>query len=472
MKNILFVASEANPYAGTGGLGDVIGSLPAALASENSDLDVRVVIPMHVGKISEEYRNAMTKVCEFDVPLSWRSVYCGVYSLTDRGVTWYFIDNEYYFNRSKLYGEYDDGERYAFFSKAVLEMLPYINFVPDILHANDWQSALSVIYLKKCYPQYETKAIYTIHNIEYQGKYSFGILGDVFDLPNDLASTVEYDGCINLTKGAIVCADKVTTVSSRYAEEIGTEFYSHGLHYIIWENREKVCGIVNGIDLSLYDPEDPTLPAPFSVDDTTGKETCKVEIQRRFGLPESPTTPLIVMISRLATHKGFDLVKCILEEFLQEDVQVVLLGTGEREYEEFFSWIATRYPSKAATMLAYNKNLAKLLYAGGDIFLMPSLSEPCGLAQMMASRYGTVPVVRETGGLADTIHPYNPTTGEGNGVNFVSYNAHHMLDALRRAVDLYNKPEEWAKLRRNAMTYDFSWSKSAKMYLEMYAGLF
>ena len=475
MKKILFVGAEAVPFASTGGLGDVMGSLPDALAAR-PDMDVRVVLPMY-SAIAQSYRDKMKKVAEFDVYLSWRRQYCGVWEYKSRAATYYFLDNEYYFKRPTLYGQYDDGERYAFFCHAVLDMMPILGYFPDVLHANDWQSALTVIYLKQKYgadPRFGgIKTVYTIHNVDYQGIYGHEIFSDVFDLPEHARSVVDWEGCINLTKGAIVCCDRLSTVSRRYAEELSSPYFSGTLAPIIRENAYKTRGIVNGIDLDYYNPErGGDIKFTYNLQDFSGKDQNKAELQRMFGLPESPYTPVIAMISRLATHKGFDLVRHVLEEIVQGDVQFILLGTGESEYEWFFSELAKRYPSKVGVVLAFNKALSKQIYAGADIFLMPSKSEPCGLSQMIASAYGTVPVVREVGGLYDTIHPYNPQTGEGNGMTFVSYNAHDMMDAVHRAVDLYrNDPNGWHRLRCNAMAMDFSWNASAEGYLSIYNDL-
>ncbi len=475
MKKILFVGAEALPFAATGGLGDVLGSLPAALKRADENTDVRVVMPLY-GAVADKYRDAMTKVAEFTVSLSWRRQYCGVYSCELNGVTYYFIDNEYYFKRPSLYGSFDDGERYAYFCKAVMEMLPHIGFIPDILHCHDWQSALCVIYQsrKYCYlEEYaDIKTVYTIHNIDYQGIYNFDILGDVFCLDSWDRYVVEYDGCINLTKGAIVCCDRLTTVSPNYAREIETEYYGSGLHHIIRMYSHKTMGIINGIDTDYYNPEtDTAIKENFSLDTIDKKATNKKALQKTLGLPEAEDVPLVAMVSRLATHKGFDLVRHVAHEMLLDGIQFVLLGTGEAELEDFFGDLGSRYPDRCAVMLAFNKELAKQIYASADIFLMPSKSEPCGLAQMIASRYGTVPVVRETGGLYDTIKPFNPETGEGNGVTFVTYNAHDMLDALRRACSLYRDKEKWAGLIKNAMMTDFSWDASARRYLLMYEGI-
>ncbi|MBQ2252110.1 MAG: glycogen synthase [Clostridia bacterium] len=468
---ILIVGSEALPFAATGGLGDVLGSLPAALAREAADADIRVVMPLYK-KVGSQYREKMTKVAEFNVRLAWRNLYCGIYSLTEDGVIYYFIDNEYYFKRPSLYGDFDDGERFAFFSRAVMDMIPVIDFYPNVLHANDWQSALTVIYNKLYYKYPGMKTIYTIHNIEYQGKYDKFILGDVFGIDNSDLSVVEYDGCINLTKGAIVCCDKLTTVSSRYADEIKDAFFAHGLENIIRANAEKLSGIVNGIDYDYYNPM--TLENKFSASYRifSGKAKNKAALQEMLGLPTDTDAPVVSMISRLASHKGFDLVKCVIEEALNtSDMQFVLLGTGEEEFEGYFADLASRYPSRVRALFEFNKELSKKIYAGSDIFLMPSKSEPCGLSQMIASRYATVPIVRETGGLYDTIQPFNPETLEGNGVTFCTYNAHDMLDAINRTLALYNNKNVWKKLVKNAAEKDFSWNASARLYLLMYAGL-
>ncbi len=471
MKKILFVGGEAVPFASTGGLGDVMGSLPDALA-EDPSLEVAAVLPLY-GSIPDAYRSKMEKIAEFTVYLSWRQQYCGVYRYQSRGATYYFLDNEFYFKRTTIYGQYDDGERFAFFSHAVLDMMKAIGYYPDILHANDWQAALTIIYLKEKYrkdPAYANiKTVYTIHNIDYQGIFDFSILGDVFDLPESARSTLEFDGCINLTKGAIVACDRLTTVSRRYAEELRSPYFSKKLSTILASEAGKTDGIVNGIDVDYYNPaKDPDILANYTIEDRSGKAADKADLQRRFGLPESPTTPVIAMVSRLAGHKGFDLVKCVLEELLQDDIQVVLLGTGETEYEEFFSDMARRYPSKMGVVLAFNKALSKQVYAGADLFLMPSKSEPCGLSQLIASAYGTVPIVREVGGLYDTIKPYNPVEKTGNGLTFVTYNAHDMMDAVRRGLALYADPTLWEPLVSNVMAMDFSWKASAKGYLDIY----
>lgn len=473
---ILFVGSEALPFASTGGLADVLGALPAAVKRAMGEGgDVRVVLPMY-RCIKETYLKRCRKVCETHIPLSWRRQYMGVYAYEKDGVTFYFIDNEYYFNRPALYGDYDDGERFAYFSKAVMEMLRWLDYYPDVLHANDWQSALCLIYLKRQYgslPGYrDIRTVYTIHNIGYQGIYGFETLGDVFGLCDWDRGIVEYDGCVNLTKGAIVCADRVTTVSPRYAQEILTPYYSHGLHHILQMYQDKINGIINGIDVDYYNPaSDPALDASFSADSLDGKAVCKAKLQQLCGLPQKPDTPLVAMVSRLASHKGFDLVQRVIDEILQDDIQFVLLGTGEKPMEQFFAALAQRHPDKVCVKLCYDKALSKKIYAGADLFLMPSQSEPCGLAQMIASRYGTVPVVRETGGLYDTIKPYNQYDGSGNGFTFANYNAHEMMDALRRATALYRQREKWQAFVVQCMAVDFSWDRSAQQYIEIYRAL-
>lgn len=476
MKKILFVGSEALPFAATGGLGDVLGSLPKALKDAGGDeVDIRVVIPLY-DKIAQEYKDRMRFLCSFTVPLAWRNLYCGVKTLDKDGVTYYFIDNEYYFKRGPLYGHYDDGERYAYFCKAVMMMLAQIDFYPDILHAHDWQAALTVIYAKRKYglmPGYAgMKTVFTIHNIEYQGKYDFAILGDVFDLDPHDREIVAYGDCINLMKGAIQCADKVTTVSPRYAEEIKTPTFSHGLYHILCANEYKLCGILNGIDYTLYDPKtDPVIPNRFSWQSLGKKTEDKLALQRELGLPARTDVPLYAVITRLAPHKGVDLIRHIIREFVDlTDVQLVVLGTGEKDYEDFFRALEWDYSGKVRSLILYDRDMAKKIYAASDVFIMPSKSEPCGLAQMIASRYGSVPVVRETGGLYDSIKPYWEENGKinGNGFTFANYNAHELLDRLKAANALYHDEKKWKKLVQKVMRTDFSWRVSAEKYMFLY----
>lgn len=472
VNSVLFVASEANPYLGSGGLADVIGSLPKTLAA-NGKYDVRVVMPLY-GDISDKYRSQMRFLMNFNVPLAWRNQYCGVFTLKADGVTFYFIDNEYYFKRSGLYGFYDDGERFAYFSKAALEMMVHLDYYPEILHCHDWQTALSVIYLKTLYANrygYDhIKALFTIHNIEYQGKYGYDCLGDLFGLPESVKPALDYDGCLNLMKGAIQFSDRFSTVSRMYANEIKNPFFAHGLQYAICENEFKLTGILNGIDETVYNPEtDEKLFRNYSAEDTSGKAVCKKELQKMLGLPEKDDAPLISIISRLVPAKGLDLVKCVIEELLAENVQVVILGKGESDYEDYFRMLAERYSGKCRAIIAYNKDLASKIYSASDIFLMPSKQEPCGLSQMIACRYGAVPVVRATGGLFDSISPYNnDMRNGGNGFVFGNYNAHEMLYVIKDAVYTFGNKDEWRGIIKRAMTTDFSWKKSSGEYEKLY----
>ena len=471
---ILFVASEALPFASTGGLADVAGSLPAAVKkAAGRGCTVKVVMPLYAA-VKEKFGAKLKLEAETNVRLAWRSQYCGIYSIKKDGVMYYFIDNEYYFKRESLYGDFDDGERFAFFGKAVLELISVLDYYPDVMHANDWQTAPAVIYLKRKFAHLEAynkiKVLFTIHNIAYQGKYDFSILGDVFELGEWDRDVVAYDGCINLLKGAIVCADVVSTVSGRYAEEILSEYYAEGLQHILRDNSYKLTGITNGIDVDYYNPAaDPDIAAPFTAADLVGKAADKQELMNLCGFAPDPKVPIISMVSRLAAHKGFDLVERVIEEIIDTcHVNFVLLGTGEKDFEQFFTDLAARHPGRVCTLLKYDKALSKKIYAGSDIFLMPSKSEPCGLSQMIASRYGTVPVVRETGGLYDTIKPYNKYDSTGNGFSFANYNAHEMMEVIKAAIELYHDEEKWAALQQNVMGVDFSWNASAKKYIDIY----
>ncbi|MDE7296416.1 MAG: glycogen synthase GlgA [Clostridia bacterium] len=470
-KKILFVASEAAPFIATGGLAEVIGSLSKALAKEER-YDVRVMIPLYQD-IKKEYRKEFKFIGNIFVPLSWRNQYCGIFEYEANNVKFYFLDNEYYFKRPGCYGYYDDGERFAFFCRGVMEVLSFIGFYPDVLHCHDWQAALAALYLKTIYcyrPEYQyIRALFTIHNIEYQGKYSLDILEDLFGISNRFRNLVEYDRCINLMKGAIECCERFSTVSPTYAGEIKDPYYSHGLDPIIRRNEFKLCGILNGIDPDYYNPEtDSSLFYHYSAANPAPKAKCKEELQRMLNLPVKADTPIIAMISRLVSHKGLDLVKEEIEQVLRDDVQFILLGTGDSAYENYFSDLARRYQGKVVSIISFNADLSRKIYSGADIFLMPSKSEPCGLSQMIASRYGTVSIVRETGGLRDSITPYG---AGGNGFTFRDYNAHDMLYVINEALEVYHNSEEWAKLVKKAMNTDFSWSTSAKYYEGVYLGM-
>lgn len=479
MKKIMFAGAEVMPFGATGGLGDVLGSLPAAIKKKCGDeADVSVVMPLYAS-VKPEWREKMTLVREFTVALAWRNQYCGVKMLEKDGVKFYFIDNEYYFGREKLYGYGDDGERFAFFSKAVVDMMAELDLYPDVFNANDWQTAVSVVYLKRMYADrygYDhIKTVFTIHNIEYQGKYSPLTRGDLFGLRDEDENLLTYDGCLNLMKGAIVCADKVSTVSRKYAEEILGEEKSHGLCYILRENAYKLTGILNGIDYEYYNPEkDGCIARNYTWRSFSRKAENKAALQREVGLPERDV-PMLAVISRLAAHKGLDLIReCIGRVLSSEDVQFVLLGTGEPEFENFFRWLASEYPDKCRALLTYDRDLSKRIYAASDIFLMPSRSEPCGLSQMIASRYGSIPVTRETGGLFDSIKGYWVDESgqiQGNGFTFANYSSDELLDRIYAALALVNDEEKRKAMVSKVMRTDFSWSVSADRYLEMYASL-
>lgn len=452
----------------SGGLADVAGSLPKALRKRL--IGCRIVMPLY-SCISDELRQKMTFITSITVSVAWRRQYCGIFEAHLDGVIYYFIDNQYYFKREGLYGHYDDAERFAFFSRAVLDIIPHIGFTPDIIHCNDWQTALIPVYLNSMYRGQEIydniKTVFTIHNIQYQGKYGRELNGDVLGLPYESESLVEYDGCVNFMKGAIQCADKVTTVSPTYAHEILDPYYSHGLDGILKQFTYKLTGIVNGIDYDVYNPEtDSLIYKNYTVDDLENKAYNKQMLRKETGLPERAEAPLIGIVTRLVKHKGLDLVKCVFEELLRADLQFVILGSGEWEFETFFHEMASKYPDKVALRLGFNPQLAHKIYAGADIFLMPSQSEPCGLAQMVALRYGTIPIVRQTGGLNDTVS--DSGDGEGNGFTFKSYNAHDMENTVWRAIAGYKDKEGWDILRRRAMQCDNSWGISANAYIRLY----
>lgn len=469
---VLYVSSEALPFMASGGLGDVAGSLPQALRKRL--IGCRVVMPLYDG-IKQELKDNMTFITSISVPVAWRRQYCGIFEARYGGVIYYLLDNQYYFKRDGLYGYYDDAERFAFFSRAVLEMIPYIDFKPDIIHCNDWQSALTPVYYSTMYaesPGYENiKTVFTIHNIQYQGVYGKELISEVMGLPPKDAQIVEYDGDVNFMKGAIESANRVTTVSPSYASEILDPWYSHGLDTILNQRSWKLSGILNGIDTELYNPEtDKDIFENYSADDFSDKAKNKKALQELMGLPQRKDVPLIGMVTRLVAHKGLDLVKTVFDELLYTtDVQVVVLGSGEWQYEQFFKEMAAKYPDKLALKLGFIPSLSKKIYAGSDMFLMPSKSEPCGLSQMISLRYGSIPIVRETGGLRDSIH--DSGDGEGNGFTFANYNAHEMLDAIHRSVEGYGNPKGWKILVKRAMECDNSWGKSANEYIKLYRDL-
>ena len=469
---VLYAVSEAKPFIASGGLGDVAGSLPIALRKRL--IGCRVVMPLYDG-IPEKFKAEMKFITHITVPVAWRRQYCGIFEAKYNGVIYYFLDNQYYFKRQGIYGHYDDAERFAFFSRAVLEIIPYIDFKPDVINCNDWQTALVPVYYSLFYgnrPGFENiKTAFTIHNIQYQGKFGEEILEDVLGVPKEFSSLLHNDDCVNLMKGAIECANAVTTVSPTYAKEILDPYYSHGLDNILRMRSWKLHGILNGIDTVTNDPgADPNLIKNFTAEDIAGKAECKEDLQKAMGLPVNPDVPLIGMVTRLVSHKGLDLVQCVLEELLAtRDVQVVVLGSGDWQYETFFTELAYKYPEKLAVKIGFVPTLASKIYGGSDIFLMPSQSEPCGLSQMFALRYGSIPVVRATGGLRDSVQ--DSGDNEGNGFVFEEYNAHSMLHTIKRALDGYADKDGWAILRKRAMECDYSWGRSANEYIKLYKAL-
>jgi starch synthase len=470
---ILFAACEAMPFIMTGGLGDVAGALPKAL-NHNKGIECRVILPLY-GEIPDALRSDMKFLTSFSISVAWRTQYCGIFAAKAGGVTYYLIDNEYYFKRTGVYGHYDDAERFSFFSRAVLETVLHIDFKPDIIHANDWHSAMIPVFFKAYYENLDafraTKTVFTIHNIQYQGKYDSGVFTDILGLPEKYLPVLKFEDCVNFMKGAIEQADAVTTVSPSYAHELCYPFYAYGLQDIISRNSAKFSGILNGIDTELYDPAtDRDLFKCFSADSLEDKAVNKSSLQKLVGLPADKDALVIGMVTRLVSHKGVDLVKFVLEEMMTDHVQLVMLGKGDFLYENYFSEMSRRYPGKLSVTIGFVQDLAHKIYAGSDVLLMPSQTEPCGLAQMVALRYGTVPIVRETGGLKDSITD-NGEDNHGNGYTFKSINAHDMLGTVRRAEGAFVQKDYWEVLVRRAIGCDFSWKRSAGEYLRLYGSL-
>lgn len=468
--NVLFVSSEASPFAKSGGLGDVIGALPKELHKKG--INAKVVIPLYK-ETKDKFMKKLKLLNVITVSLSWRNQYCGILKTEYGGVEYYFIDNEYYFYRDGYYGHFDDAERFAFFSKAALDILPHIDFKPDIIHCNDWQSAMSIVYLKTIYRTNlfyrDIKSVFTIHNIEYQGKFNPYIRGDVLGLKDEHESILMYDQCINFMKGAVQVCDKLTTVSPSYANELKTPFFACGLQNIIKQNEYKLKGILNGIDTDIFNPaRDKYIKHHYSAKHLEGKQKDKSELQKKLDLKVDANIPIISMVVRLVSHKGIDLVKEVFEEILNKDVQVIIQGTGDKEYEEYFKYTAEQQNEKLAFCSYFSAELANQIYAGSDLFLMPSKSEPCGLSQMIAATYGTIPIVRETGGLYDSIEPFNILTNKGNGITFKTFDAYDMLDAIERGIEVFHEPKKWRILVRNAMQSDFSWRYRILEYINLY----
>ncbi|UOQ86193.1 glycogen synthase [Gracilibacillus salinarum] len=470
MTRVLFVASEASPFVKTGGLADVIGSLPQALNKRN-DVQVRVVLPLYQETL-DKWEDTIKEFLSFTVDVGWRHHHVKVYQLFHQDTHYYFIHNDYYFSRHQIYGYDDDGERFIFFCQAVCAMLSKLEDFPvDILHAHDWQAALSIAFSKIQYPDWQLQTVYTIHNLKYQGimqKYAFS---DLFNLAPDHIAGFEWNGLLNCMKAGLFHADKITTVSPTYAEEIKTHYFGEGLHSILNERHQDVSGILNGIDIEEYNPmTDSALVCPY---DHAGnsKRSNKKALQQQLGLPVNADIPLYVMVSRLVEQKGFHLVQRIIDEFLTEDVQFIILGTGDHEFEDYFYHAACRNHSKLVTYLGFSESLARQIYASSDFFVMPSLFEPCGLSQLIALQYRSVPIVRETGGLKDTVQAYNEHNLSGNGFSFPNYNAHDLLHVLRYSLQIYHDETQWKALHHNIDKSSFNWQQSADAYVQLYHSL-
>ncbi|MBQ9420373.1 MAG: glycogen synthase [Lachnospiraceae bacterium] len=474
--HILYVTPECTPFAHSGGLGEVAGSLPGALnrlrpsaGDGHKRIDCRVIMPLYE-QIPEKFRNKMKYLGYTNISITWRQQYVGLYELHHEGVTYYFIDNEYYFKREGLYGYYDDGERFAFFSKAVFAAMEMMNFHPQIIHCNDWQTAMVPVWQTAVYHLTDTKTVFSVHNIEYQGNYGLEFNDNVLGLPSEEVHLVEFGGGINLMKGGIECANVFSTVSPTYAEELKDPIGAFGLDGIVRRNESKLTGILNGINVKDYDPSaDPDTAAPYAAKDLSGKAACKQELQRYLGLPERDV-PIIAMISRLVPAKGVDIIQQVMDDIMEQyDAQFVLLGTGNPGYENWFRGLEVRHPDRVRSLIMFNIPLSHQIYAGSDILLVPSRSEPCGLTQMIGCRYGTIPIVRATGGLKDSITDCR--LGEGNGFVFENYDPESLRKTIIDAIGLYQNKEDWQKLAAYAMRQDFSWSHSAKLYREMYENM-
>lgn len=473
---IVFASAECAPFVKTGGLGDVAGSLPAALVRAGAE--VIVMVPKYA-TIKDEYKAQMEHFADFYVSLGWRNEYCGLEKLERDGVTYMFVDNERYFARDYPYGFFDDGERFAFFSKAITESLQHLpaGFECDILHCNDWQTALAPVFLREFYqglPLYDrVKTVFSIHNVAFQGQFSDTVMEDILGVAHipAAASQLRCDACsINYMLGALRYADAITTVSPTYAKEIQTPEFGEGLDGVLRERSYALQGILNGIDVAGFDPAtDKRIAANYTVDDRSGKAVCKAKLQEELGLEVRDDRPLMVMVTRLTRQKGMDLVMYALDRILSGGVQVAVLGTGDRDYEDGLRYFQDKYPGTMAARIEFDPALSQRMYAAADMFLMPSKFEPCGLSQIIAMRYGTLPIVRETGGLKDTVQPYNEFTGEGTGFSFSNFNGDEMGDAVFRAARLFwDNREAWNQLVTQAMSQDFSWTRSADKYLDLY----
>lgn len=472
---ILMVSSEVAPYAKSGGLGDVLGALPQALAKAGNE--VAVVLPKY-GAIKEEFLNQMYYKFFIYVPLGWRNKYCGVFELIRDGVKYYFIDNEYYFGDKELY-KWNDLERFAFFDKAALEILKGIDFKPDIIHCHDWQAGMIPVLLDAYYKAdgfySDIKTVFTIHNLRYQGLYSVEAVSDFFSVNMGYFTDdkLEFHGCANLLKAGLVYSNLITTVSPTYAEEIKTPLGGERLDGLLRARENSLSGIINGIDYDEYNPRrDQLIFEKYNLNNfKNGKKANKIALQQQLGLPQDGEKVMIGLVSRLVDQKGLDLIAAVMDDLMGMDIQFVVVGTGEEKYENMFRHYAWCNPEKMSANIMFSNEMAHKVYAACDLFLMPSLFEPCGLGQLIALSYGTIPIVRETGGLKDTIKSYNEFTDEGNGFSFAQYNAHDMLYTIRRAVDFFSNKDIWHKIVRRAMKENFSWEESAKKYIELYESL-
>ncbi|WP_227396853.1 glycogen synthase GlgA [Jeotgalibacillus aurantiacus] len=473
---VLFAVSECAPFVKSGGLGDVAGALPKELKKLGTD--VRVMLPKY-SLISDELLSKAKKIKSITVQVGWRNQYCGIETLEHGGITYYLIDNEYYFKRDSLYGHYDDAERFAFFSRAVLDSLPVIPFKPDVIHCHDWHTGIVPFLLDRKYKQdsfYKSmKTVFTIHNLQFQGLFPQSILGDLLNLEDHYfhSGELEFNGAVSFMKGAILSSNALTTVSPTYKDEIQTHFFGEKLDGLLRDQSFKLSGILNGIDTESYHPElDSYITKPYSLKTVADKKENKKALQKEFNLPVTDSVPVIAMVTRLTEQKGLSLVKRVMHELINEEAfQLVVLGSGDPEFEGYFHYLATAFPEKTGVYIGFSEALAHRIYAGADYFLMPSLFEPCGLSQLISLQYGTIPIVRETGGLNDTVHSWNEADETGNGFTFTNYNAHDMKHTIKRALSYYKDQNVWPKLQENAMSGDYSWARSAGEYQTLYQRL-
>ncbi len=487
MTKILFAASECSPFVKTGGLADVASALPRALAKQysagESAADIRVVLPLY-SHIKAEYAKELSYICDFRVKLGWRDQYCGVATLKRGGVTYYFIDNEFYFGRAYIYGSFntDEAERFGFFSKCIIELMYHVDFFPDVLHLNDWQTGIAAAILKLTFgniePYYKIKTIFTIHNLRFQGIFDKAFVKELLSFKDEdvRVDTLEFDGAISYLKAGLIYSDVITTVSPSYAREIQTPYYGEKLDGLLRARSNRLEGILNGIDAEEFDPAaDALIESNYSAKNISGKKECKAALMKELGLNSRASgetegeKPLFAIISRLTDQKGLDLVEHVINELIDTGLRLVVLGTGERRYEDLFSWAQWRFPGRVAARIEYSDALAHRIYAGADFFLMPSRFEPCGLSQLIALRYGCIPIVRETGGLIDTVEPYNQYFNTGVGFSFTNYNAHELLYTAQRATGLfYSDRAVIDAMRLRGMNENFDWASSAEEYMGLY----